>query len=254
MRPCLNVEAHNPSRLSRAPANSPTDPNPFQYTGRESDGTGLMYYRARYYAPQWGRFISEDSGGSPYDANQYAYAGNNPVNGADPSGRLTLIGQLTVTGQVTQAATLQLTTAMLESLVEVELLAGMDVCSSPIPYRPPVMLMGTVDVGGVGAIAKGLEGVRVIVIGENMSRIRNFARSIGASWYRAWKIEPWTESSPALAMSRNTRWIRAMMKKGCQFLDIGFDPTRPVRSPYYAMETEELAKSGYPVTTVTGVK
>jgi hypothetical protein len=34
--------------------NSPTDPNPFQYTGRENDGTGLMYYRARYYAPQWG--------------------------------------------------------------------------------------------------------------------------------------------------------------------------------------------------------
>ena len=23
--------------------------NPFQYTGRENDGTGLYYYRARYY-------------------------------------------------------------------------------------------------------------------------------------------------------------------------------------------------------------
>src|SRR5205823_2701753 len=32
----------------------------YQFTGREQDGTGLMYYRARYYAPEWGRFISED--------------------------------------------------------------------------------------------------------------------------------------------------------------------------------------------------
>jgi RHS repeat-associated protein len=31
-----------------------------QYTGRENDGTGLYYYRARYYAPALQRFISED--------------------------------------------------------------------------------------------------------------------------------------------------------------------------------------------------
>jgi len=28
-----------------------SDENPFQYTGRENDGTGLYYYRARYYSP-----------------------------------------------------------------------------------------------------------------------------------------------------------------------------------------------------------
>ena len=34
--------------------------NPYQFTGRENDQTaaGLMYYRARYYNPAWGRFIS----------------------------------------------------------------------------------------------------------------------------------------------------------------------------------------------------
>jgi RHS repeat-associated protein len=32
----------------------------FQYTGRENDGTGLYYYRARYYQPGLARFISED--------------------------------------------------------------------------------------------------------------------------------------------------------------------------------------------------
>src|SRR5205085_1650095 len=35
--------------------------NPFQYTGRDYDiETGLRYYRARYYSPELGRFLSED--------------------------------------------------------------------------------------------------------------------------------------------------------------------------------------------------
>ncbi len=39
--------------------------NPFQYTGRENDGTGLYYYRARYYSPTLARFLSEDPMYSP---------------------------------------------------------------------------------------------------------------------------------------------------------------------------------------------
>src|SRR5258708_5754929 len=34
--------------------------SPFQFTGRQNDGTGLYYYPARYYQPACGRFISED--------------------------------------------------------------------------------------------------------------------------------------------------------------------------------------------------
>jgi RHS repeat-associated protein len=60
--------------------------NPFQFTGRENDGTGLMYYRARYYMPAWGRFASEDPIGLGDGLNQYAYANNNPVFLADPFG------------------------------------------------------------------------------------------------------------------------------------------------------------------------
>jgi RHS repeat-associated protein len=64
-----------------------TSDNPFQYTGRENDGTELYYYRARYYSPELQRFISEDpirlAGG---DVNYYAYVGNNPVNYTDPEG------------------------------------------------------------------------------------------------------------------------------------------------------------------------
>jgi len=66
---------------------SGTSPNPFQFTGRENDGTGLYYYRARYYNPTFQRFISEDPigllGGDP---NLYAYVGNSAASAADPSG------------------------------------------------------------------------------------------------------------------------------------------------------------------------
>jgi RHS repeat-associated protein len=34
--------------------------NTYKFTGREDDGTGLYYYRARYYHPALGRFVSED--------------------------------------------------------------------------------------------------------------------------------------------------------------------------------------------------
>ena len=61
--------------------------NPFQYTGRENDNTGLYYYRARYYTPELQRFISEDPiGFHGGDVNFYAYVGNDPANYTDPNG------------------------------------------------------------------------------------------------------------------------------------------------------------------------
>ena len=70
-------------------ASTGTTANSFQYTGRDYDPeTGLRYYRARYYDPIVGRFISEDpigfAGGGP---NFYAYVLNNPVRLRDPSGQ-----------------------------------------------------------------------------------------------------------------------------------------------------------------------
>ncbi len=59
-------------------ANTMTN-NSQTYTGREDDGTGLYYYRARYYHPGLSRFISEDPieyGGGP---NVYGYVGGNPI-------------------------------------------------------------------------------------------------------------------------------------------------------------------------------
>ena len=59
----------------------------YGYTGRERDGlTGLYHYRARWYDPQQGRFISEDPIGFEGGLNFYSYAGNNPLSFIDPMG------------------------------------------------------------------------------------------------------------------------------------------------------------------------
>ena len=61
--------------------------NPFQYTARESDPeTGLYFYRARYYDPTIGRFISEDPIRFAGSASFYTYTHNWPVDATDPSG------------------------------------------------------------------------------------------------------------------------------------------------------------------------
>ena len=60
--------------------------NPSQYTGRDNDGTGLYYYRGRYYSPALHRFISEDPIGVRGGLNLYGYVGNNPISYTDPFG------------------------------------------------------------------------------------------------------------------------------------------------------------------------
>jgi RHS repeat-associated protein len=69
----------------------PGDPNyinqPLTYTGREWDATaGLYYYRARYYDPRIGRFVSEDPIMFAGGINFYTYVRNNPLRFADPTG------------------------------------------------------------------------------------------------------------------------------------------------------------------------
>ena len=93
-----------------------TSMNVLQYTGRENDGTGLYYYRARYYSPLLHRFLGDDpilspltpltswlctinhtlwllpttvsnpSPRVPLDLHPVAYVGNNPLLRTDGLG------------------------------------------------------------------------------------------------------------------------------------------------------------------------
>jgi RHS repeat-associated protein len=60
------------------------------YINERMDESGLVYLNARYYDPSLGRFITPDpklGAGSIEGLNRYSYAGNDPVNRSDPSGR-----------------------------------------------------------------------------------------------------------------------------------------------------------------------
>lgn len=65
--------------------------NPYQYTGQQFDAlTGLYSLRARYYAPNLGRFLSRDRAWfdthEPMELNRYGYGRTNPIQYSDPSG------------------------------------------------------------------------------------------------------------------------------------------------------------------------
>jgi RHS repeat-associated protein len=64
--------------------------NPYQFTSRENDSTGLYFFRARYYSPALQRFIGEDRLVSHVSQNLYAYAENDPAVLGDPLGLSTV--------------------------------------------------------------------------------------------------------------------------------------------------------------------
>jgi RHS repeat-associated protein len=85
------------------PSQGTTTPG-YAFTGREWDSeTGLYDYRARYYDPKVGRFISEDPLDPGAGGNRYPYANDNPTNLVDPSGLIAQVWCRPVHHPVAQA-------------------------------------------------------------------------------------------------------------------------------------------------------
>jgi len=65
------------------PDGLPTEVRPFGFAGHSEDPTGLVWGRARYYAPSMGTWLSEDS---ILTEPPYSYVHNSPLSLVDPLG------------------------------------------------------------------------------------------------------------------------------------------------------------------------
>lgn|GEM_PF-1214590 len=83
----VGVASYSPYGEFGGDATTTPQHSPFGYAGRQYDEeTGLYQYRARYYSPRLGQFLSSDPIGTKDDPNLYLYVANDPVNLTDPTG------------------------------------------------------------------------------------------------------------------------------------------------------------------------
>lgn len=81
------VAAYTRDNFGKALTTADTIGNRFRYTAREwDDDSGIYFYRARYYDPSSGRFLSEDPFRFLGGRNFYTYVGNSPISLVDPFG------------------------------------------------------------------------------------------------------------------------------------------------------------------------
>jgi RHS repeat-associated protein len=160
---------------------------PFKYTGREDDGTGLYYYRARYYDPELRRFVSSDPLDltrimvikqynpssfvnrvyrtvllNPEFHNEYTYVVNDPIGYTDPLGYRGILPGITggsgeAVGGVVGAVTGGMAGAAAGAALGMEL--GFAIGGAIGLGAGPLGSLGGAIVGGmVGEVAGGLIG------------------------------------------------------------------------------------------------
>lgn len=103
-----------------------------------------------------------------------------------------------------------------------------------------------------------------IVIGEGMDDIKIVAKKlqeegVDAKWYQAWKKNfplerKMTMEELGSVLKRNKVWIESKIKQGYDIYDIGLDPNRVTRSPFYDLEISILKKHDYPIIDVRNLR
>jgi len=182
-----------------ATASGAVSDNPYQYTGRENDGTGLYYYRARYYAPNMGRFISQDPLGLAAGQNVYSYVGGNPVGYRDPHGTDPVIGA--TVGLIAGAVQGYLGAAAQNGSASDEIFGAVigGLGGAAVGAFDPSLGAGTlVIIGAVAGSAGDALGQGIAMHGDPCKKF-NFGANIGAAaagafaGYGGAVLAPWSE-------------------------------------------------------------
>ncbi len=158
----------------------------FKFTGREWDSEiGQYYYRARYYNPTIGRFVSEDplnvlSG----DTNFYRYVRNSPLAKRDPSGQFpfVVVGVFVIGGAIIGVAGQAISDYMTGTPFQWQNYAGAAVGGA---VSGGVMLIpgaGPVAAGAIGGGVTNLtqQGLNIAFGNQQSFDWGSFAWSIGA--------------------------------------------------------------------------
>ena len=189
--------------------------NPIRYRSYYFDReTGLYYLNARYYNPEWRRFISPDAAEyidpeTPNGLNLYVYCYNDPVNYADPSGHfaLTAFGIWAIVGIVSAAMLLgggaQLASNALAGETGSDLWRGvagaalgtganaLALCLLPFTGGVSWVLSALIGAG----IQTGVDTIETLILGETVSLKQtalelghNFALTFVGNWIGATMI------------------------------------------------------------------
>lgn len=87
-----------------------------------------------------------------------------------------------------------------------------------------------------------------------MESIKTAARGlrtegVNAKWYQAWTKNFKPENfNLEKSLQRNERWLKSKIDEGFDIYDIGIDPTRTRRSPFYQLEQDILKQ--YDITPI----
>jgi RHS repeat-associated protein len=198
--------------------------NAYTYTGRERDASGLYYYRARYYLPSAGRFLTPDPIGLEGGLNAYVYVGSNPVNYTDPFGLTAGSSFAPAAPVVFQAGFLSAPDDILQAASQGAALlggagqigTGLALCSTVAACVAGAPLIAL----GVNNIQEGLSGQDGFLrnLAEGGARELGFSESTGSI---AFSIADATTSIGGLL-------LRSVPKQGRIVLESGFR-TQPIR-------------------------
>jgi RHS repeat-associated protein len=216
-----------PTSYTYAPFGAPSlsgsvTANAFNYTGRENDGTGLHYYRARYYHPTLQRFISEDPlEFEANDLNLYAYVVNQPTGLADP------LGLEPVTISTAAALAVVCATGAIAGDVVVLSVSGRKATWGELAAGAGIGCTGGIAVLGAYAVAAGAAVAQATETGVGLVLAAPAAVK-GAEFFSRWanrapfdqatrQIGRFTEfavSVPGRVAGSYTRWSKVVNQEG----------------------------------------